>query len=1182
MNNTTINTNNTINTINTINNALLVGGENTMYNLSKEVQALKENGVVLNAKQIAEIRHIFSTPSRYDVLDIVIDTDNNGHTIVREQIISLSENRLFAVEKAESKMVGLFREGRTTTVLAKNFMSKFIQITFKDDEMAAKAEMTNFEIYVSEATGLVFLRGRGRYIELTTNQVYNKLPEGTALYKMLLSTAGDYKVSRALYYRKDSDKESYKTIIENVAPGFFKKMPNKLKVKEAAKKMPQMGLLKTTGKMIDYLNNFIIFNSAILDTVSGMSDGYALVNAKYYKDLYNMESEAAACRIAEQCRMGNSQKFTTKTVQDELFKVKATEIFNEVIAKAVRTENANGVTEYFDANDNLLMTVVGELDKATHIFDKNTTKGVVDYRYRINRGVALMAESHLSVGHLNSQVNESVVVAAALQGKMDEMEEFYNDLFETELAVLVADILAAESKVPSIDDNYSLSILQSVCPNNPIVFRNRYEAGIDTMKNVISGLSFKLRFDDDTNAAFNMLLSCDIAAAYGVQVVTGNNVFCAGIARKIEVMGDNYDGRFDRAIITKAPKMGVFEYKNAHFMTFDEIEDRINGLDISEDLKRMLVFNFLNAPDGVISFPSDSNEYAKLAGSDNDGDKVQVFFNEFLTKLLNKNVVVNIDTAKSVKTAGLESSTLAAKINARLGGNIDDIKYSATGEYVGKMLTVDESLIGTVYMMNVNNKMSIGLITFYNNKTVAALTEAILGNLKPAKKFLAESGISEGYTDKKLVVDDSVVNEEFAETLRTEMSKVVWNKENIIQFLLYCNEIFRLYQEGAIDATKTGIYLDMIFKCDSLSIERLYALDTAIIKEEGDELSKLQKKIVRKNTYKASKIDVTNIDGTKTKIDSMHFVDRIGALENKFVDVVNSQFRKILADNLDKFSYTKAQMADFKYTLDEVNEVYPEILSQLYTCKIVYNSIMADRASRDELTQEEKDGYSADLDNLSNTVRSLIEKIDFSGYTDTEKNLTISELLLGVGCSWSVNNLDQYSSNKFAYSICPEYAYSYFVGGINYTAECDVISNGAHLDGQTVLLSRGVSEYGLLTNSRYTGEVVISDGKAYANKSFDYKFADENRAMIIFRKTADMTLTRNSSIVAGDDGVIYFYSDVTTDCDAIEVGKMATARLFSGVIEEDYYVDGISSITINTRIDGGYNDVEYTVAYLAK
>ena len=1175
MNNTTINTNNT-------NNALLVGGENTMYNLSKEAQLLKENGVVLTAKQIAEIRHIMSTPERYDVLDIVIDVDKNGRTVVREQIVSLSENRLFKLEKAESKMIGLYREGKTTTVLSKNFMSKFVQITFKDADIAAKSEMTNFEIYISESAGLVFLRARGRYVELTTGKVYNKLPEGTALFKMLLSTAGDYKVARALYYRKDSDKESYRTIIEKAAPGFFKKMSGKLKVKEAAKKMPQMGLLKTTGKMIDYLDNFIVFNGGVLDIISGMSDGYAIVNAKYYKDLYNMESEAEACRIAEQCRMGNSQKFTTKTVQDELFKVKATEIFNEVIAKAVRTENANDVTEYFDANDNLLMTVVGELDKATHIFDKNTTKGVVDYRYRINRGVALMAESHLSVGHLNSQVNESVVIAAAEQSKMNEMEEFYNDLFETELSVLVADILASESKAPSIDDNYSLSVLQSVCPKNPVVFRNRYDAAIDTMKNTISGLSFKLRFDDDTNAAFNMLLSCDIAAAYGAQVVTGNNVFCAGIARKIKSMGDEYDGRFDRAIITKAPKMGVFEYKNAHFMSFDEIEEKINSLNISDDLKRMLVFNFLNSPDGVISFPSDANEYAKLAGSDNDGDKVQVFFNKFLTDLLNKNVVVNIDTTKANKVAGLKSSTLAAKINARLGGNIDDIKYSTTGEYVGKMLTVDESLIGTVYMMNVNNQMSIGLITFYNNKIVAALTEALLGNLEPAKKFLAESGISEGYTDKKLVVDDSVVNEEFAETLRTEMSKVVWNKENIIAFLTYCNEIFRLYQEGAIDATKTGIYLDMIFKCDALSIERLYDLDTVIVKEEGDELSKLQKKIIRKNTYKAKKIKVTNVDGTKTEIDSMHFVDRIGALENKFADIVNTEFRKILADNLDLFKYTKAQMADFKYTLDEVNEVYPEILSQLYVCKRVYNSIMSDRASRDELTQEEKDGFSADLDNLSNTVRSLIEKIDFCGYTEVEKNLTISELLLGVGCSWNVNNLDEYSSNKFAYSVCPEYAYSYFTNGINYTAECNVIANGAHLDGQTVSLSKGVSEYGLLTDSRYTGEVVISDGKAYAQKSFDYKFADENRAMIIFRKTADMTLTRNSSIVVGDDGIIYFYSDVTTDCDAIEVGKMATAKVFSGDVEEDYYVDGVSSITINTRIDGVYTDVEYAVAYLAK
>ena len=204
MNNTTINTN----------NALLVGGENTMYNLSKEAQLLKENGVVLTAKQIAEIRHIMSTPERYDVLDIVIDVDKNGRTVVREQIVSLSENRLFKLEKAESKMIGLYREGKTTTVLSKNFMSKFVQITFKDADIAAKSEMTNFEIYISESAGLVFLRARGRYVELTTGKVYNKLPEGTALFKMLLSTAGDYKVARALYYRKDSDKESYRTIIE--------------------------------------------------------------------------------------------------------------------------------------------------------------------------------------------------------------------------------------------------------------------------------------------------------------------------------------------------------------------------------------------------------------------------------------------------------------------------------------------------------------------------------------------------------------------------------------------------------------------------------------------------------------------------------------------------------------------------------------------------------------------------------------------------------------------------------------------------------------------------------------------------------------------------------------------------------------------------------------------------------
>jgi hypothetical protein len=1180
-------------------------GDVNMYAMSKEVVRMVNNGVVLRAKDVINTRHLFSTPDRFQVLDIYMEENKNG-TTVESKVVDLSENPLFKAFGGEATAVTTTKESK----VYKNFCGKFVQITMvsklENKDLIQEASMRKFRFFIDTTNGQVFMRSKGRFLELTTGELVNKLSDNAKEYRMLLFSAGDVKKGQALFYRVDSANESSRTIYDVVAPGLYDEMMDKLTKKQAAKAASRTGLLKTTGKMNMYLDNFVVVYEEVLDILTGMSDGYALVDAMFYVNHYGMVTQAEACKIAEQDRLGLSQKFTTSVCQTEFFNYVLKKLTERVLAVTAKTVVKGRTTRYYNAKNRLIMVVVGDMTKATHLFDANTTKTKVDYDKKVNCGLTTMAVNHLSVGHLNSQVNESLFVKAAEitreqlesatngffigKTKMQELEEFYNRQLDKKMAELTANILGGEKKAIKLSDNYPLSKLAAVNPNNPIVMNTNYSAAMDTLANNISGLSFETSFEDGTPSSFNMLLSCDVAATIGYKVIPDNCVFNAGIARMIEENPELAD-RFDRGVVTKAPKMGIKEYLNTHFMTFEEIDTMIESLNAPEFVKNMLKFKYRNAPEGVIYFPSNEDIFSTLAGSDADGDKVQVYFDEFVVSLCPENVVLIIDTTpykEDVNNNGVISSGFAAELAKKMANknkDIRDLKVNDNGEYVGEMINNDDDFVTRVFVMNVLNQMSIGVITFNNNKAIAMLVEALLGNTDYVKYFLKECGITEGKEDKALEVDDSIINEKFSMDLRKAMSEVKWTQDNIIAFLVNVNKIFRLYQEGAIDATKTGIYLNIIFTCNSISIERLYDIDAVIDSErkvevDGRNYSLNFKKLVRnvdiKKVYKKDELT-----GKLVEVEVIHFVDAMGRVENKLINRVNNEFRAIIEANLDLFRYSDDNMIDFKTTLSQVEENYPEVLRGMYALKIVYNSLVSERASKDDLTDEERDSYKEELSNISNAVRALISTINFDGMPEDEKDLFIAEILLGVGCSWSSNRINPFAANKFAYTVCPEYAYGYFMGGTSYTAEATVLAQGAHLDGQTVSLTRGVSEFGLITDSKYTGEVVVSDGKAYANNSFDIKFVDETRAMIIYKETAAATVTRNSSIVVGDDGNIYFYQDVTTDAKPIVVGQMPNTRVFTGEVETDYYVDDLFYITINTRVGRQFVDVQYAVAYLS-
>lgn len=57
-----------------------------------------------------------------------------------------------------------------------------------------------------------------------------------------------------------------------------------------------------------------------------------------------------------------------------------------------------------------------------------------------------------------------------------------------------------------------------------------------------------------------------------------------------------------------------------------------------------------------------------------------------------------------------------------------------------------------------------------------------------------------------------------------KMQYVIWNKENIINFLIDCSKVFRLYQETQIDGAKTGIYLVRRLTAKSLNLHLAWEL----------------------------------------------------------------------------------------------------------------------------------------------------------------------------------------------------------------------------------------------------------------------------------------------------------------------------------------------------------------------
>lgn len=1206
--NTTTNNNNNIlggiamnTTTTTVSNNNNIKGDVNMYAMSKEVKGLVSNGVVLQAKDVINARHLFSTPERFQVLDIYIEEDKKGTTL-ESKVVDLSENPLFKAFGGEATAVTTTKEAK----VYKNFCGKFVQITMKskleNKDFIKDASMKKFRFYIDTTNAKVFMRSKGGYLELTTGEFVSKLTTNAKEYRMLLFSAGDVKKGQALFYRVDTKFESSKTIYDVVAPGLYDEMIDKMSKKDAAKASSRRGLLKTTGKMNMYLDNFVVVYDEVLDVLTGMSDGYALVDGAFYVNQYGISTQAEACKIAEQDRLGLSQKFTTNVCQTQFFNYVLKKVMERVLSVTAKTEIKGNTTRYYNAKNRLVMVVVGDTIKATHLFDANTTKTKVDYDKKTNCGLTTMAVNHLSVGHLNSQVNESLFIKAAeltkiqLESakngfflgltKMQELEEFYNKQLNKKMAELASNILAADKKAIKLNDNYDLSKLGAICPTNPIVMNTNYSASMDTLANNISGLSFETEFEDGTKSSFNMLLSCDVAATVGYKVIPDNCVFNAGVARMAKEVNDD---RFDRAVVTKAPKMGIKEYLNTHFMTFDEVDTVIDSLNAPEFIKNMLKFKYRNAPEGVIYFPSNEDIFKTLAGSDSDGDKVQVYFDKFVVSLCPDRVVLIIDTtpykedADNTVISGGFAAELAKKM-ANKNKDIRDLKVNDNGEYVGEMIDNDDDFVTKVFVMNVLNQMSIGVITFNNNKVIAMLVEAYLGNLEYVRYFLNECGIEEGTEDKELVVDDSVVNEKFSYNLKTAMSEVKWTQENIINFLVYCNEIFRLYQEGAIDATKTGVYLNIIFTCDSVSIERLYAVKAVIdierkVEFDGRNYTLNFKKLARNvELRKVFKKDAT---GKLVEVEVVHFVDAMGRVENNLIDRVNNEFRTIIETNLNLFRYSDDNIVDFKATLLDVEQSYPEVLRGMYALKIVYNSLVSERASKDDLSDEDRDSYKVEVNNISNAVRALLSTINFDGMPDSERDLFIAELLLGVGCSWSSNRINPFGANKFAYTVCPEYAYGYFIGGTNYVAEANVLSQGSHVDGQTITLSRGVSEYGLITDSKYTGEVVVSEGKVYANSSFDIKFVDETKVMIIYKETAVASITRNSSLVVGEDGNIYFYQDVTKTDAPIVVGQMPNTRVFTGNVEQEYYVDDMFYININTRVANSFVDVQYAVAYLS-
>lgn len=1202
----------------TTNNSLNNKGENTMSNtLNGGNEEMKVNGgkdmetncyvVMNNTKGVtAETKYSFESVSNlinakkvltkkenYRMQKIKLFKNEDGKTITEVDILTQGENdyiRGLAPTKATIALKG----GKTETFDLKD---KFISEYFVLEAHREFINSLRFDkVYLTKNHKLIWettLGGEKVYINFSTNKKYKKLPKGAVEYRFFMYTSGTIKEQKSIWakasinpiaeqnkhtcnmwdcYKEDISKEQAAKLSTRVGLSFSPnvKLKNKMTVGfygGVFDKMSSNTEDDIVAKLEDIKNE--------LDSYSNTSDGQAYGDAKVIQKMFNLKTEEEAIRLVFQARYLGIVKFQLIAIPHILFVEKVKEIREK---------------------EPYLLSVVGN-NEIQVLCDKNCKKADFVSEGVDGLNLLLMSIGKLSTGKFSLQLIEKVLTAAAEEGRTLECRNQLKDLFINQMVEKITFI--EEEKEVGINQDYIMDVLGCIDPTNPAVINRKYSDLMRTIANTIKKLSFACD-------SYNMVVAGDIATLFNIRIIKRGEALLGKFSK------NNKNSKVgEKAVLIKYPSMGIRELLSVIVLSVEEACSRVvkayEDGKINKNVMKGLIKYYKNMADATIMLPAISSFFKTLAGMDTDFDKIQVIFERVVVEYLYgrdelisltkdghdivENLIKNRGKAENTKNVVSENNSIYNKIQERKRASKTTrrVKVSSNAQKAVKEILADKtqfnpndtSFLHEMYVIASEFEGMIGVITYYNNKCVAMRTELINGNLVPAKRFMTELFGEEGDNEEYISEFEGEVNPMFAYNIVEKMRNCKWTANNMKAFLTDCIYVYRLYQETTIDAAKTGIYLTVLLKVDSVTPTSL--LNVYYDDKTGEIVRALpKKKIITIKEY---------VDGEEVtrKVESYCFVDEIGRLQNALIEEANEAILKVKSENAKEFRYDDELVSELKSAISSLslNNRNINLRNALYMLKTVYldvtNKYVSLNNNEDEDSETAHLSFRTACSGLGNTVLRLLDKV-----TDNEN--TKSHILLGMSImNKECTKVNPASTNRMAYNLLPGYTFAAVNGDNKYEGVSRLIQGGNDLlVGKELEFENGAALHlgrTILLADDYTGKATVRkdefeivdendnvvgieiEYRAYAEKEIKLEKVNKERFSLVIEKDKSFDITRNSVLYFDGDHIKMDY-DITESEETSIICDTKNIALFDGSKKKEYFINAMSEVDIYDSVLG--------------
>lgn len=1074
-----------------------------------------------------------------------------------------------------------------------NFVDSYITVKGSEEvwnEIEGKNIFVNFttgDIYVNttatkkdkngvERPAMLNLRSGNLNFKHSLN--LNKMKE----FKYLFSTSGHVKDGTAIF--SNVELGTAKDIINKYIPGMMDEAADIMDQEEAVKFAARPGLAWTKGLIIARFYNIVKvkgdFDNAIWNGKSrNTGDGAIIMRASVAMRLFNLKSQAEAVSLSLQARFYGVFKMQIIVVQDEMFKAYLEEY------KAKRQ-----------------IQVYGDIDKCEFIIDDNAQKAKIN----VDNGflLTMMSIAKFTEGKMSKQMIESLVMAAVETGRLEELKAFLLEHATKQIVEVAKDAMNTEHKEYKMEKNrtangdekapYSIDVLNALKPTNPIAAGIRMDDSVSSMAKMIDKMAIKLKNSNGSSQIYNGVVCTDIAAFIGKNIIPAGAIVVGKVTKELSRLKakygvdseeyKTYKKQHSHASFFKYPKMYFNEFYKGRVLDLEELGELIDAMDITDAMKRHFKFYFANMSDATIMFPADRAVFELLAGMDIDFDKVVAVFNGFVNELLDgrqENLFI------SSKVVG--QSPVAAVANTNNAFDMFDNAVEATPS-ISKEKTFkpkEEGFFQSVFLIQLKGEGKIGVITFYNNKVVALRSEVLIGNNVQALYFAKECIGSTKGLDRKYNVSRNIIDPAYVDLMIEEMKEVVWNNENLAAFLADCSKVFRLYQESAIDAAKTGIYLTVKLTCRTIVIDSLLRVSRKNVEEENVEeieveledgsiekrqvvttvsVPKVVREEYKKKTIKFFKKVGNKVVEYRKPMETKNLSDVIGKIQDQLIEVVNIKVKELYNNNQELFAYTSEEAQSMKEELTVALKSNKEVVKDLFVIKDLYHDVVrryveerqglyAKKLADDVLEAKLeviRDAHKENVDKLANSARRVIARYNGSEYACGALALAVTTTSKASG-KYTVNKNNR---SRFAYNVLPEHALAFLVGGSKINAVGTVLQTGAEEDG-IVNLDNGMTPNGLIIKERYTGEALLENGKisAVIDMHKEIELNDKEFTVVVPAKGNEFVIeqmTRNSAIAVHDGGLV-FYKDENSDAEQMKKQVFFDAELNDG---DEFYING--------------------------